>query len=91
MAVSKDLMLAYKERETEGIDLSVTVLTTGYWPSYPTDSVIIPAQVCGVKRTISLNTYFLIELWRNFQNIGENPIKMCDSRSNYLAQNAHLF
>ena len=58
MAVSKDLMLAYKERETEGIDLSVTVLTTGYWPSYPTDSVIIPAQVREVKRTVSLNTYY---------------------------------
>jgi cullin-4 len=48
MAVSKDLMLSYKERESEGVDLSVTVLTTGYWPSYPTDSVIIPAQVRDV-------------------------------------------
>ena len=48
MAVSKDLMLSYKERESEGgVDLSVTVLTTGYWPSYPADSVIIPAQVRG--------------------------------------------
>ncbi|KAL5247244.1 hypothetical protein ACHWQZ_G019191 [Mnemiopsis leidyi] len=58
MAVSKDLMLSYKERESEGgVDLSVTVLTTGYWPSYPADSVIIPAQISGVLD--KYKTYYL--------------------------------
>ena len=62
MAVSKDLMLSYKERDIEGgVDLSVTVLTTGYWPSYPADSVIIPAQVCGYHDYVPY--YFFISFF----------------------------
>ena len=46
MAVSKDLLLGYKEKEEgDGVDLGVTVLTTGYWPTYTADSTIIPAGV----------------------------------------------
>lgn len=51
MELSKDIMLAFKQSTTAGnIDLTVNVLTMGYWPTYPIFEVILPEEVGHARR-----------------------------------------
>jgi len=49
MELSKDVSLAFKQSlqgsNNEGVDLTVNILTQGYWPAYPVVEVLLPAQM----------------------------------------------
>ena len=54
MEVSKDLMSSFKQtcryiQEFASIDLNVTVLTDGYWPSYPNSPLTIPQELSDAQ------------------------------------------
>ena len=40
-----------KDRSTGGIDLTVNVLTMGYWPNYPLMEVELPAEMVALQHT----------------------------------------
>lgn len=46
MELSKELMLAFRQQQRrERLELTVSVLTMGYWPSYPVQEVALPAAM----------------------------------------------
>lgn len=50
MELSKDIVLAFKQHQqyldsSGGIDLTVNILTMGYWPTYPPCEVLLPSEV----------------------------------------------
>lgn len=50
MELSKDIVLAFKQHQQVldspgAIDLTVNILTMGYWPTYPVCEVLLPAEV----------------------------------------------
>lgn len=46
MELSKELMLAFRQQQRrERLELTVSVLTMGYWPSYPAQEVALPAAM----------------------------------------------
>jgi len=52
--VSHDLMTGFKKsqlnkKNIEGMDLNVTVITTGYWPSYNPEPVILPHDIAQLQ------------------------------------------
>ena len=52
MELSKDIVLAFKQHQqyldsSGGIDLTVNILTMGYWPTYPPCEVLLPSEVSG--------------------------------------------
>ncbi|XP_031622090.1 cullin-4B [Contarinia nasturtii] len=63
MELSKDLNIAFKqhctnsEREYTSIDLTVNILTMGYWPSYPVTEVTMPTQLLELQSVF--NKFYL--------------------------------
>lgn len=63
MELSKDINIAFKqhcansEREYTSIDLTVNILTMGYWPSYPVMEVTMPAQLLELQSVF--NKFYL--------------------------------
>ncbi|CAF1451196.1 unnamed protein product [Adineta steineri] len=54
MELSKDIMTAFEQhmhnRKTPGtVGMYVYVLTMGFWPTYPTVSAILPAELCRLQ------------------------------------------
>jgi len=54
--LSKEIMNSFKKSDQfkeiskqENIDINVTVITTGYWPNYDTETVNLPKNVCFQK------------------------------------------
>ena len=50
MELSKDIVLAFKQHQqfldsTGALDLTVNILTMGYWPTYPPCEVFLPNEV----------------------------------------------
>jgi hypothetical protein len=59
MELSKDIVLAFKQHQQyidscRGIDLTVNILTMGYWPTYPPCEVLLPSEVCWIHRHLIL-------------------------------------
>jgi cullin-4 len=53
MELSKDIMLAFKQHMTNldapgNIELTVNILTMGYWPTYTPMDVNLPEEVIGI-------------------------------------------
>lgn len=63
MELSKDINIAFKnhmqifEKEFTNIDLTVNILTMGYWPTYPIMEVTMPPQL--VKLQTIFNKFYL--------------------------------
>lgn len=63
MELSKDINLQFKthcansEREYTSIDLTVNILTMGYWPSYPLMEVTMPTQLLELQSVF--NKFYL--------------------------------
>lgn len=63
MELSKDLNLQFRthctnsEREYTSIDLTVNILTMGYWPSYPLMEVTMPTQLLELQSVF--NKFYL--------------------------------
>lgn len=67
MELSKDFVLAFKQHlshcseQSSGhqhqLDLSVSVLTMGYWPSYPSVQVLVPPEIQRIQEQFS--TFYL--------------------------------
>lgn len=63
MELSKDINVAFKqhcgnaEREYTSIDLTVNILTMGYWPSYPLMEVTMPASLLELQSVF--NKFYL--------------------------------
>nr|KAG5690953.1 hypothetical protein BaRGS_027272 [Batillaria attramentaria] len=54
MELSKDIVLAFKQHQqyldsTNGIDLTVNILTMGYWPTYPACEVLLPSEMVHLQ------------------------------------------
>jgi cullin 3 len=48
MQISSDLMQAYKTRNSSGLDIQVTVLTSTFWPTVPANSVQFPLSISSL-------------------------------------------
>lgn len=60
MDLNKDINVNFKSslsRDDSGIDLTVNILTMGYWPSYPQIDVLMPPQL--VRLQTQFNQYYL--------------------------------
>lgn len=63
MELSRDINIAFKQyvanldREFTNIDLLVSILTMGYWPTYPLTEVTMPPQL--VKPQQIFNQFYL--------------------------------
>lgn len=65
MELSKDINIAFKqhcmnlekEKEYTSIDLTVNILTMGYWPSYPLLEVTMPSQLLELQSVF--NKFYL--------------------------------
>jgi len=56
--ISKDLMTGYKNTKTNhSVDLSVNILTTGYWPTYQPATVVVPGNL--TKILDNFKTFYL--------------------------------
>lgn len=51
--------LKSNENVSPGMDLTVTVLTTGYWPSYKSFDLNLPEEM--VRFALYLTSYFMLE------------------------------
>lgn len=54
MELSKDIVLAFKQHQQVldspgAIDLTVNILTMGYWPTYPVCEVLLPAEMVHLQ------------------------------------------
>lgn len=65
MELSKDINIGFKQNcantneKYTPIDLTVNILTMGYWPSYPLMEVTMPTQLLELQSTF--NTYYLVK------------------------------
>lgn len=64
MELSKDINIAFRQlmqngevNELGNIDLTVNILTMGYWPTYPITEVTMPAQLVHLQNTF--NKFYL--------------------------------
>ncbi|XP_071837977.1 cullin-4A-like [Apostichopus japonicus] len=61
MELSKDIMLAFKQhmqhQSVPGIDLTVNILTMGYWPTYAPMEVLIPSEMIKLQEVFK--TFYL--------------------------------
>lgn len=63
MELSKDINIAFRQhcsnldKEYTQIDLTVNILTMGYWPSYPTMEVTMPSQLLELQSVF--NKFYL--------------------------------
>lgn len=71
MTLAKENQASFEEYLTTnpqahpGIDLTVTVLTTGFWPSYKSFDLNLPAEMVGTGLVSSLTIYKLYNFYLN--------------------------
>jgi cullin 1 len=53
--------LSENTQSNPGIDLTVTVLTTGFWPSYKSSDLALPAEMVSVQ--LSYATFLLAKAY----------------------------